>query len=120
MDREIQQNEAYRGAGSTASVVLVHSLDKPAAPWYASQYVSLTTVHLGDTRFVLCPVQDGRAVPLTTYHHPDDPAEAVQICVDAHANHVRKLKIRQEELSIEQERINAQLERFEGEEPRAD
>ena len=54
----------------------MHSLDKPAAPWYASQYVSLTTVHLGDTRFVLCPVQDGRAVPLTTYHHPDDPAEA--------------------------------------------
>ena len=38
-----------------------------------------TTVHLGDTRFVLCPVQDGRAVPLTTYHHPDDPAEAERL-----------------------------------------
>ncbi|KAI3613315.1 hypothetical protein CBS9595_004148 [Malassezia furfur] len=79
MDREIQQNEAYQGAGSTASVVLVHSLDKPAAPWYASQYISLTTVHLGDTRFVLCPVRDGRAVPLTTFHHPDDPVEAERL-----------------------------------------
>lgn len=79
MDREIQQNEAYGGAGSTASVVLVHSLDKPSAPWFASQYVSLTTIHLGDTRFLLCPTADGRAVPLTTYHHPDEPTEAERL-----------------------------------------
>ena len=46
------------------------------------------------------------------FYVTDDPAEAVRICVDAHDNHVRKLKIRQEELALEQERIDAELERF--------
>ncbi|WFD00920.1 hypothetical protein MYAM1_003676 [Malassezia yamatoensis] len=79
MDREIQQGNEYDGAGSTASVVLVHSLDKPASPWYSSQYVALTTIHVGDTRFLLCPVKDGRALPLTTFHHPDNPAESERL-----------------------------------------
>ncbi|WFD05486.1 hypothetical protein MVES1_000816 [Malassezia vespertilionis] len=76
MDREVQQNEVYRNVGSTASVLLLHSLDQPAKPWYDSEYVSLTTVQLGDTRFVLCSTEDGNAIPLTLYHHPDEPSEA--------------------------------------------
>lgn len=76
MDREIQQNEAYRGAGSTASVLLLHSLDVPTAPWYASEYLAVTTVQLGDTRIVLCDAETGDAIPLTRLHHPDDPIES--------------------------------------------
>ena len=76
MDREIQQNEAYRGAGSTASVLLLHSLDVPTAPWYASEYLAVTTVQLGDTRLVLCDAETGEAIPLTRLHHPDDPIES--------------------------------------------
>lgn len=79
MDREVHQNEAYQGAGSTASVLLVHSLDLPAVPWYASEYLSITTIQLGDTRFLLCSADDGRAVPLTTLHHPDDRGEAERL-----------------------------------------
>lgn len=79
MDREVHENEAYRGAGSTASVLLLHSLDLPAVPWYESEYLSTTTIQLGDTRFLLCSVDDGRAVPLTTLHHPDDRGEAERL-----------------------------------------
>ena len=59
-------------------------------------------------------VEEGMISPedVDLFHVTDDPAEAVQICVDAHDNHVRKLKIRQEELALEQERIDAELERF--------
>ncbi|WFD32692.1 hypothetical protein MSPP1_003742 [Malassezia sp. CBS 17886] len=79
MDREIQQNDAYVGQGSTASVVLLHSLDRPAAPWFSSEYISISAVHLGDTRFVLCSAADGRAMPLTAYHHPSEPNEAARL-----------------------------------------
>lgn len=79
MDREVHENEAYKGAGSTASVLLLHSLDLPAVPWYASEYLSLTTIQLGDTRFLLCSADDGRAVPLTSLHHPDDRGEAERL-----------------------------------------
>ena len=59
-------------------------------------------------------VEEGMISPedVDLFHVTDDPAEAVQICVDAHDSHVRKLKIRQEELALEQERIDAELERF--------
>lgn len=79
MDREVHQNEVYQGAGSTASVLLVHSLDLPAVPWFESEYLSMTTIQLGDTRFLLCSAEDGRAVPLTTLHHPDDRGEAERL-----------------------------------------
>lgn len=79
MDREIQQHEEHYGAGSTASVLLLHSLDEPFAPWYESQHLALTTVHLGDTRFLLCPVRDGVPIRLTPEHHPDDTAEAERL-----------------------------------------
>lgn len=79
MDREVQQNAEYLGAGSTASVVLLHSLDKPAVPWFSSEYVSLITIHVGDTRFLLCHIEDGRAVPLTRFHHADEPAESERL-----------------------------------------
>ncbi|WFD34861.1 hypothetical protein MCUN1_001705 [Malassezia cuniculi] len=78
-DRQIHQNEQYLGAGSTASVLLVHSLDQPNAPWYSSAYVSLTALHVGDTRFILCPVADGKAMPLTRTHHAEEQDESIRL-----------------------------------------
>lgn len=79
IDREVQQNEAYDSAGSTATVLLLHSLDEPVSPWYSSEYVMLTTVHVGDSSFLLCSVADGLAVELTPLHHMDNPAEAERL-----------------------------------------
>ncbi|KAG9982020.1 protein serine/threonine phosphatase 2C, partial [Aureobasidium melanogenum] len=33
----------------------------------------------GDTRILLCRVSDGKAVPLTTNHHPSTPVEATRL-----------------------------------------
>ncbi|PWN42012.1 protein serine/threonine phosphatase 2C [Ceraceosorus guamensis] len=74
-DKEIQQSEQLNVGGSTASVALLHSLDVPATPWYSSRLLSITTAQIGDTRLLLCG-SDGRAIPLTNYHHPDDRGEA--------------------------------------------
>jgi len=79
MDRCVQSSKALNVGGSTASVALLHSLDLPAQPWYSSQFLSVTSIHIGDTRMLLCPVSDGRAIPLTNYHHPDDRAEAERL-----------------------------------------
>lgn len=79
IDREVQQNEAYDSAGSTATVLLLHSLDEPVSPWYSSEYLMLTTVHVGDSSFLLCSVADGLAVELTPLHHMDNPAEAERL-----------------------------------------
>lgn len=79
MDRRIQSSKSINVGGSTASVALLHSLDSPAQPWYSSQLLSVTSIHIGDTRMLLCPVSDGRAIPLTNYHHPDDRAEAERL-----------------------------------------
>ena len=79
MDRCIQSSKALNVGGSTASVALLHSLDSPMQPWYSSQLLSVTSIHIGDTRMLICPVSDGRAIPLTNYHHPDDRAEAERL-----------------------------------------
>ncbi|UZJ51457.1 hypothetical protein CBS101457_000777 [Exobasidium rhododendri] len=79
MDRRIQSSKSLDVGGSTASVALLHSLDLPAQPWYSSQFLSVTSIHIGDTRMLLCPIADGRAIPLTNYHHPDDRAEAERL-----------------------------------------
>lgn len=79
MDRRIQSSKALNIGGSTASVALLHSLDIPATPYYSSQLISVTSIHIGDTRMLLCPVTDGHAIPLTNYHHPDDRSEAERL-----------------------------------------
>lgn len=79
IDRRIQSSKVLNIGGSTASVALLHSLDQPATPWYSSQLLSVTSVHIGDTRMLLCPVADGHAIPLTNYHHPDDRSEAERL-----------------------------------------
>ena len=69
---------AYHGALGTSRLCM-HSLDVPSAPWYASEFVAVTSIHLGDTRFLLCSTADGTAVPLTRAHHPDEESESARL-----------------------------------------
>ncbi|CAD6912969.1 unnamed protein product [Tilletia laevis] len=78
-DRTIQANDDLNVGGSTASVALLHSLDVPAVPFYSSKLVGMTAAHVGDTRLLLCAKSNGEAIPLTNYHHPDDPAESERL-----------------------------------------
>ncbi|KAK0553993.1 Protein phosphatase 2C 6 [Tilletia horrida] len=78
-DRVIQLNDDLNVGGSTASVVLLHSLDVPTVPFYSSKQVGMTAVHVGDTRLLLCAKSTGEAIPLTNYHHPEDPAESERL-----------------------------------------
>ncbi|CDW96530.1 hypothetical protein [Sporisorium scitamineum] len=78
-DRQIQSSPQLDVGGSTASVALLHSLDMPCVPWYSSEFVGVHVAHVGDTRVLMCAVKDGKAVPLTTYHHPDDRSEAERL-----------------------------------------
>ncbi|SNX87595.1 related to protein phosphatase 2c [Melanopsichium pennsylvanicum] len=78
-DRQIQSSPQLDVGGSTASVTLLHSLDLPSVPWYSSEFVGIHVAHVGDTRVLLCTAKDGKAVPLTTYHHPDDLSESERL-----------------------------------------
>lgn len=78
-DRQIQSSTKLDVGGSTASVALLHSLDMPCVPWYSSEFVGVHVAHVGDTRMLLCAAKDGKAVPLTTYHHPDDQSESERL-----------------------------------------
>ncbi|SPO30335.1 related to protein phosphatase 2c [Ustilago trichophora] len=78
-DRQIQSSPKLDVGGSTASVALLHSLDMPSIPWYSSEFVGVHVAHVGDTRVLLCTAKDGKAVPLTTYHHPDDQSESERL-----------------------------------------
>ena len=61
--------------GSTASIALV-STPTPTPFWNPASPSTLITAHVGDTRILLCRTSDGKAVPLTTNHHPSTPVEA--------------------------------------------
>ncbi|EPQ28069.1 uncharacterized protein PFL1_04396 [Pseudozyma flocculosa PF-1] len=78
-DRLIHSDPQLDVGGSTASVVLLHSLDTPTQPFYSSSSLFLTTAHIGDTRMLLASVSDGTAIPLTNYHHPDDRSESERL-----------------------------------------
>lgn len=64
--------------GSTASVALV-STPTSMPFWHPATPSTIITAHVGDTRILLCRTSDGKAVPLTTDHHPDTPVEATRL-----------------------------------------
>ncbi|KAK4049568.1 Protein phosphatase 2C 6 [Microbotryomycetes sp. JL201] len=79
-DNAVMADEKTGKAGSVATVALLHSLDLPfALPYYASQMISLTIAHLGDTRAVLASTSSGRARVLTETHHPDSRIESERL-----------------------------------------
>jgi protein phosphatase PTC6 len=61
--------------GSTASVALI-STPTPAPFWHPAARATLVVAHVGDTRILLCETATGLARPLTSDHHPSNPAEA--------------------------------------------
>ncbi|KAM0786688.1 hypothetical protein ACM66B_002133 [Microbotryomycetes sp. NB124-2] len=79
-DNAVMADEKTGKAGSVATVALLHSLDLPfALPYYASQLISLTVAHLGDTRAILASTSSGRARVLTETHHPDSRVESERL-----------------------------------------
>lgn len=64
--------------GSTCSVVLV-STPTPTPFWHPMSPSTLIVAHVGDTRILLCNVSDGRALHLTSDHHPSTPIEATRL-----------------------------------------
>jgi protein phosphatase PTC6 len=64
--------------GSTASTALIST--PTATPfWNPASPSTLLIAHVGDTRILLCRTSDGKAVPLTTNHHPSTPVEASRL-----------------------------------------
>jgi protein phosphatase PTC6 len=60
--------------GSTCSIVLI-STPTLAPFWLPAARATLVTAHVGDTRILLCSTATGRAMPLTTNHHPSASGE---------------------------------------------
>lgn len=60
--------------GSTCSVALI-STPTPTPFWHPASPSTLITSHVGDTRILLCNTATGRAMPMTTTHHPSSPGE---------------------------------------------
>ncbi|BEI86228.1 hypothetical protein CcaverHIS002_0605150 [Cutaneotrichosporon cavernicola] len=77
-DHQIQTDmkDGARHCGSTASVVLIQSLDKPSQPHFASQKLHLTIAQVGDTRVLLCDTALGEVWALTDKHHAEARVEA--------------------------------------------
>ncbi|KAK5699382.1 Protein phosphatase 2C 6 [Elasticomyces elasticus] len=66
--------QRFKG-GSTASIALI-STPTPVPFWHPASPSTLIAAHVGDTRILLSRTSDGKAIPLTTNHHPDAPVEA--------------------------------------------
>ncbi|KAK0940609.1 Protein phosphatase 2C 6 [Friedmanniomyces endolithicus] len=66
--------QRFKG-GSTASVALI-STPTPVPFGHPASPSTLIVAHAGDTRILLSRTSDGKALPLTTNHHPDAPVEA--------------------------------------------
>ncbi|WVO18090.1 hypothetical protein L204_105791 [Cryptococcus depauperatus] len=79
-DREvITKIKTSKRSGSTASVVLLHSLDSPAQPYWAAKKLAITIAHCGDTRVLLCQRPTGTVQLLTEKHHAESRVEAARL-----------------------------------------
>jgi hypothetical protein len=47
VDRNLSEEPEAKQSGSTASVAIMHSLDTPFTPFYSSQKLAMTVVHVG-------------------------------------------------------------------------
>ena len=69
--------ERFKG-GSTASIALV-STPTSTPFWHPASPSTIVTAHVGDTRILLCRVNDGQATSMTSNHHPSTPVEATRL-----------------------------------------
>ncbi|KAF9270129.1 protein serine/threonine phosphatase 2C [Marasmius fiardii PR-910] len=79
VDRHLSSDPIAQNCGATASVVLLHSLDAPAAPFFSANQIALTVAHCGDTRVLLCSTDGGKVVPMTENHHADSRVESIRL-----------------------------------------
>ena len=79
VDRLLSIEREARECGSTASVAILHSLDYPPKPFFASRRLALTVAHVGDTRVLLASTKGGKVLPMTEKHHPDARIEAIRL-----------------------------------------
>ncbi|KAI0931899.1 hypothetical protein AcW1_000824 [Taiwanofungus camphoratus] len=79
VDRTLSIEKTAKECGATASVVLLHSLDNPATPFFTSSQIALTVAHVGDTRVLLCATDGAKVTPMTENHHADARVEAVRL-----------------------------------------
>ncbi|KAL1388745.1 protein phosphatase-like protein 2c [Phyllosticta capitalensis] len=77
VNKRIGGPKRFKG-GSTASLAMI-STASPAPYWGPSSHCTIVTAHVGDTRILLCETATGRAVPLTSNHHPSLPSEAERL-----------------------------------------
>ncbi|KAL7419100.1 Protein phosphatase 2C 6 [Cryptotrichosporon argae] len=79
-DKDVRDTiDSSARCGSTASVVLLHSRDAPAQPYWAAKRLALTVAHCGDTRVILCHNAAGEARALTERHHGEARVEAARL-----------------------------------------
>ncbi|KAA1468275.1 protein serine/threonine phosphatase 2C [Dentipellis sp. KUC8613] len=79
VDRNLSSEPAARTCGATASVALLHSLDSPSTPFFASQRIALTIAHVGDTRILLCATDRGRVLAMTENHRAEARIESQRL-----------------------------------------
>ncbi|KIJ26130.1 hypothetical protein M422DRAFT_77025 [Sphaerobolus stellatus SS14] len=78
-DRQIADMKESSKQGSTASIVLLHSLDTPSKAFFASDTIALTVAHCGDTRVLLCSTDGGQVCAMTEDHHAESRQEAARL-----------------------------------------
>ncbi|KAG8763031.1 hypothetical protein FRC12_008742 [Ceratobasidium sp. 428] len=78
-DKRISELPESEKCGATSSVLLLHSLESPASPFFSSHNLCVTVAHCGDTRVLLCATEGGVAHPLTETHHADARGEAARL-----------------------------------------
>jgi len=78
VDRNLSIDKDAKQCGATASVIILHSLDSPAAAFFSSKRLALTVAHCGDTRVLLCSTK-GDVSPMTENHHADARVESIRL-----------------------------------------
>ncbi|KAF2641884.1 protein serine/threonine phosphatase 2C [Massarina eburnea CBS 473.64] len=75
--KNIGGTKRFKG-GSTCSIALI-STPTPSPYWHPASPSTIITAHVGDTRILLCHTATGKAIPLTSNHHPSHPEEATRL-----------------------------------------
>jgi len=78
-DYSVCQSPETARCGTAATVAILHPLEIPPTPFFASEYQVLTIAHCGDTRAILCSTETGKAFAMTENHHADAREEATRL-----------------------------------------
>ncbi|THV07665.1 protein serine/threonine phosphatase 2C [Dendrothele bispora CBS 962.96] len=79
VNKQLSADKVAQSSGATASVVILHTLDAPAAPFFAADRVALTVAHCGDTRVLLCSTDGAKPLAMTENHHADARIESSRL-----------------------------------------